>query len=38
MATYRSLVDEQSVADEEDELEGMLMSGSDSEVDDLDIE
>ena len=32
---YRSVVDEQSVADEEDEHEGVLLSGSDSE-DDLD--
>ena len=34
---YRSVVDEQSVADEEDEHEGVLLSGSDSE-DDLDTE
>ena len=32
---YRSVVDEQSAADEDDEHEGVLLSGSDSE-DDLD--
>ena len=34
---YRSVVDEQSAVDEDDEHEGVLLSGSDSE-DDLDTE